>query len=178
VISQAFYLPSYHAGNRDLNLLLPNMVGHRFDLLALPATPITHYTPQQANLPSAERHPKANQLYAALCSGSGMHYDDVLTLGCLCKAYGLTDQEFINVVRLIAAPDSVLQDKNERQLNKLFQTSYRIPGMSQRKIDTLLGNWGCPSVRMATNKFGGFGQAIERVGGARIGGDRIGPNFG
>jgi hypothetical protein len=106
-ISQAFYLPSYSADNKDIAFVYWNESDTRYDALPLSTVPITINPTLTA--PTGATTAITNSIYRTLITGSDLHYADALALAVLCKSKGLTEANYIDIVKTIAAPDSALR---------------------------------------------------------------------
>jgi hypothetical protein len=139
-ISQAFYLPSYGLHNQDQAFIHWNQTDSRYDALELPAEQIQRGELLEEPV-QGQRTAVATSIYRTLVTGSNLHYTDALTLAVLCKAHGLTQEEFIYIVQTIAAADSTLRTADV-DLVRLYQQGYN-SYITNRKTQQLMQRLNC-----------------------------------
>ena len=140
-MSQAFYLPTYTEHNQQ-DQFFEWRAGVRFPAHELPAEPVQvyHTPPPQTDTGRVRRTHTADAILIASRTGRGLRYNEAIRLGCLYKQHGLTEQEFVTTVNIIADADSDYR-KGKWSPAKLWGVSY--PTMSTQKAKKLLQELKC-----------------------------------
>ena len=123
-ISQAFYFPSYSAGNRDSAFVYHNTSKQRYNALILPADDISYNVLTDVPV-EGHRDPLANSIYRTLKTGKNMRYADALSVAVLCKSVGLGEAEYVDIVNSIAGVDSSLRT-GLADPRHMFKQGYRV----------------------------------------------------
>lgn len=141
-VSQAFYFPTWcehNAGDRFFEWRL----GQRFPAHELPPEEVRVYSgPPQIieDTGRVRRTRTADAILEASRTGSGLRYNDAIKLGCLYKQHGLTQEEFLATVNMIASPDSDYR-RGKWDAAKLWGVSFTT--MSTAKAKKLLLDLNC-----------------------------------
>lgn len=130
-ISQAFYLPSCSSENQAHAFARVNP-GVRFDGLQFAEQEIS-YNKVEFVLEPGFRDPIATAILKTLMSGSNLHYPDAMPLAVVCKSKGITETEFYQLARSIAAPGHSIST-GEADLVTVWKKAYA----AQLRNDTVL----------------------------------------
>lgn len=139
-LSQAFYMPTYHSGNRHLQYTYHNQSTQRYNVLDLPQEepPVVERVHQW--LAPEHISPRARIILNSLQTASNMHYPHALPVAILLKGLGYSYPDFSQLIRSIAAPDSQLLSRNV-DLKHIWQEAYQCH-MTDRKIAQLFKELG------------------------------------
>lgn len=141
-VSQAFYFPSWTEHN-EADRFFEWRLGQRFPAHELPAEEVRVYRgppPVIEDTGRVRRTRTADAILECSRTGSGLRYNDAIKLGCLYKQHGLSQEEFLATVNMIASPDSDYR-RGKWDPAKLWGVSY--PTMSTAKAKKLLLDLNC-----------------------------------
>lgn len=141
-ISQAFYFPSWTEHNEQ-HRFFEWRLGQRFPAHELPAEERPRYReppPVTEHTGRVRRTRMADIILECSRTGRGLRYADAIRLGCLYKQHGLSQQEFVTTVNMIASPDSDYR-RGKWDPARLWGASY--PTMSTVKAKQLLLDLNC-----------------------------------
>jgi hypothetical protein len=141
-MSQAFYLPSYSAVNRDIAFVHWNKTAQRYNALDLPAEELQRN--HSDFVAPEQRTESALSILRTLQTGSNLHYVDALPLAVLCKGHGITGEEYAALVEQIAAYDSQL--RGDVDLGQLYKQAYAAH-MTRKRMLALMKRINCNTWR-------------------------------